>query len=77
MDLRGRVWRFNEPGFGDISRLGLCRPPLGVRVRATLTGNGYFELGNDGRIFPFGDAQGSARPILAFNNPPVDLAIRN
>jgi hypothetical protein len=76
MALDGRVFNFNVPAYGGVPGLGMCRPPNGVRIRTTATGSGYFVLGNNGGVYPFGDAKAGTNPTVAPLNFPVDLALR-
>ena len=52
-------------------------PPPGVQIRPTLTGHGYFLLGGNGTVWPFGDAKTSGNtPPLTLSNFAVDLVVR-
>jgi hypothetical protein len=49
----------------------------GVQIRPTRTGNGYFVLARDGRVFAFGDAlAGASAPGLGGWSFAVDFAVR-
>ena len=73
----GGVFSFDVPFYGSVPGLGVCVAPAIAQIRPTLTGNGYFILGGNGRVFGFGDAQATATtPELGFLNFAVDLAIR-
>jgi hypothetical protein len=55
----------------------LCVPPAGTQIRPTLTGAGYFVLGANGTVWPFGDAAGGpSAPPLNLLNYAVDMAVR-
>jgi hypothetical protein len=72
----GGVFAFNVPFYGSIPGIGLCFAPNGMQIRPTLTGKGYYVLGINGTVWPFGDARkGKSAPPLrsAFA---MDLAVR-
>jgi len=46
------------------------RPPI-VGIAATPTGNGYWEVGSDGAVYPFGDAQSYGSMAGKHLNAPI------
>ncbi len=75
--LDGGVFSFGVPFYGSIPGIGYCKPPTGLQLRATLTGNGYYLLSLDGGVFSFGDAQfRGSQPGLPYGKHAVDMAIR-
>jgi hypothetical protein len=75
--LDGGVFSFGVPFYGSVPGTGLCSPPMGVQLRATLTGKGYYLLASDGGIFAFGDAKfHGSQPGLHTAHRAVDMAVR-
>jgi hypothetical protein len=73
----GGVFSFGVRFHGSLPGKGLCRLPMGVQIRPTLTGKGYFVLAANGTVWPFGDAKGGASaPPLTFRNYAVDMVVR-
>ncbi|MFZ4586070.1 MAG: FG-GAP-like repeat-containing protein [Acidimicrobiia bacterium] len=52
----GGVFAFNVPYYGSVAGVGLCSPPRSVSIRPTRNGAGYYVLGDNGRVFAFGNA---------------------
>jgi hypothetical protein len=73
----GGVFSFNVPFYGSLPGMGLCQPPMGMQIRPTLTGHGYFMVAANGTVWPFGDAlAGQSAPPLTLSNYATDIAIR-
>ena len=71
------MFSFGVPFYGSVPGIGLCNMPLGIQIRPSKTGAGYYVVGIDGSIFAFGDAKfHGAYPGLPLNRRIVDLAVR-
>jgi hypothetical protein len=77
MASNGRIYAYGVADYGSIPGTGKCFVPTSMQVRATLTGSGYFVVGADGSVWPFGDAMaGVSAPKLGLANSAVDLEVR-
>jgi type VII secretion-associated serine protease mycosin len=69
----GGIFAFDAAFHGSLPGLAPTGLPDGKRIRGTEGGAGYYILGTNGRVFPFGDARhfGSTSP----GRPAVDLVL--
>ena len=68
----GGIFAFDVPFHGSLPGLPESGLPDGHRIRATPGGTGYYILGSNGRVFPFGAARDYGSPVP---QPAADLIL--
>jgi hypothetical protein len=68
----GGIFAFDVPFHGSLPGLATAGLPDGHRIRATPGGTGYYILGANGHVFPFGAAADHGSPAAL---PAVDLIL--
>jgi type VII secretion-associated serine protease mycosin len=61
----GGIFAFDVPFHGSLPGLARASLPEGRRIRGTGAGAGYYILGSDGQVFPFGTATAHGSANLA------------
>jgi hypothetical protein len=65
----GGIFAFDVPFHGSLPGLATAGLPDGHRIRATPGGTGYYILGANGHVFPFGAAADHGSPAPARRRP--------
>ena len=68
----GGIFAFDVPYHGSLPGLAQAGLPNGHRIQATPGGTGYYILGANGRVFPFGAARHYGSPLP---HPVADLIL--